>query len=69
MAGYGMNDKFTIGSDFGCKYNATHVSGFTINNGFAPEEGVTIADVDSVESLIVSVAPSVATDTDITSAP
>ena len=34
-----------------------------------PVEGVTIADVDSVESLIRSAAPSVATDMDVMSAP
>ena len=34
-----------------------------------PVEGVTIADLDSVESLILSAAPSVATDMDVTSAP
>ena len=52
LVSYGTPTKVTIGSDFGCKYNATHVSGFTIDNGLSPVEGVTIADVDLVESLV-----------------
>ena len=36
---------------------------------FPPVEGATIADVDSVKSPILSAAPSVATDMDVTSAP
>ena len=36
MASYGTIANFTIGSDFGCKYHATNVTGFTIDNGFAP---------------------------------
>ena len=36
MASYGTFANFTISSDFVCKYHATNVTGFTIDNGFAP---------------------------------
>ena len=38
MVGYKTTANFTFGSDFGGKYNATHVSEFTIDNGFAPSQ-------------------------------
>ena len=39
MAGYETITNFIVGSDFGCQYHATNVTGFTINNGCAPSGG------------------------------
>ena len=49
--------------------HATNATRFTIDNGFTPVEGAIIADVDSVKSPVLSVAPSAASDMDVTSAP
>ena len=69
MASYGTITNFTIGSDFGCQYHATNVTGFTINNGCGPSGGGNHHGVDSVHSPVVSAAPSVKSYMDITSAP
>ena len=67
MDSYETNAKFTIGSDFGTMQRTSQVSpSITVSPAV---EGVTIADVDSVESLVLSAAPSVSTDMDVTSAP